>query len=95
MTYFTKIPFEIVSLIVAEIDEFSLRKFSLVNKCCRAASLLNLFYIIKIGFSRTEIKVLEEISRSLLASCMRTVYYVLLELVDPSISSISISLLPD
>lgn len=86
MAKFTDLPFELLGLITAKLDRFTLASCSLVNRKCRAASESEMFDTVKVKFSDHDLNMLEELSRSPLAGYVRTLQYDASELVDPCMS---------
>lgn len=86
MAKLTDLPFELLGLITAKLDRFTLASFSLVNRKCRAASEPEMFDTVKVKFSDHDLNMLEELSRSSLAGYVRTLQYDASELVDPCMS---------
>ena len=83
MAKLTDLPFELLGLITAKLDRFTLASFSLVNRKCRAASESEIFDTVKVKFSNQDLNILEELLRSPLAGYVRTLQYNTSELVDP------------
>jgi hypothetical protein len=75
MAKLTDLLFEILGLITAKLDRFTLASYSLVNKKCRAASESEMFHTVKVRFSKHDLNKLEELSRSPLAGYVRTLQY--------------------
>ncbi|KAJ5328739.1 hypothetical protein N7452_009129 [Penicillium brevicompactum] len=85
MGVMANLPFELLRLIVVELDSVSLKSFSLVNKSCRSVSTPDIFRSFKFEFSEQGMKKLEWLADSSLAQCVRILHYEASELVDPLI----------
>lgn len=85
MAQLTRLPFEILRLIVAILEGTTLKAFSLVNKRCRAASEHDIFKTVKIRFSRKSLNMLEQLAKSPLATYVKTLHYDASELLDPCV----------
>jgi hypothetical protein len=83
MAIFADLPFELLRLIVIELDHQSLSSFSLVNKSCRSASISDIFHTFKVEFTEQGMKKLKGLAISPLAKCVRVLHYDASELVDP------------
>lgn len=83
MAKLTDLPFEILRLITAKFDRSTLTSYSLVNRKSRASSESEMFETVKVKFSKHDLNMLEELSRSSLAGYVRTLQYEASELVDP------------
>lgn len=83
MTIFADLPFELLRLIVVDLDYYSLRSFSLVNRRCRSVSTSDIFHTFKVEFTENGMKKLKGLAISSLAQCVRVLHYDASELVDP------------
>lgn len=83
MGIFADLPFELLRLIVVNLDYCSLKSFSLVNKSCRSISTSDIFHTFKVEFSEQGMKRLKGLAISSLAQCVKILHYDASELVDP------------
>jgi hypothetical protein len=86
-------PFEILGLIIQNLERYSVKLFSMVNKQCRAATTSTLFRAITIEFSRSGMKRLQGIANSLFAPSVKVLHYEASELLDPCMSILWFQLL--
>jgi hypothetical protein len=84
MRFLADLPFELLRLIIIDLDYDSLRSFSLVNKRCRSASTPDIFRTFKVEFSEQGMKRFERLAISSLARYVKVLHYDASELVDPS-----------
>ncbi|CDM32974.1 F-box domain, cyclin-like [Penicillium roqueforti FM164] len=64
MTIFTDLPFELLRLIIIDLDYYSLRSFSLINRRYRSVSTSDIFHTFKVEFTEKGIKKLKELAIS-------------------------------